>query len=584
MADDLTPDELELDRQIASLWNLARLRFLLDDHQTLIYDSIRSWEGRALDDPAPGEKRGMARVHIALCGRQVGKTYTHVLIRDEDCRRTPGGLFRYACPLYKDITEIVIPNMHALLETCPPSLRPEYRGSSKGMHEGFYYPNGAVLRLVGLDRNPRGLVGRTCDGDTISEARDLPDLDRIIGSVLYPQYQRRRRARLHIETSAPEDPDHVLDTKFIPDAKRRNAYVELTIDDNLALDNETKAEFLEAAYEIDAVSADLEYRNKRTRDGKLVILPEFDDAKHVVPVERPTHAYGIVAADPGLRHLFGLVFGYVDFDNQRLVIEASDALSNASTLRVMAVCAAREYDLYGSWPAMKLRSIPLETEGDRVGWRELLIRHPLADLAEDLHHMATTLEEERPDYESRPGRFIVEPPSNHFTFYDGKRFNVNPNERVTDVDRAMVADTDELFGMQWRTTSKDDLKNVMVTLIRNWLSWGQLVFVPEAGVVLDHARAGLWDKNRRKFAEHKTYGHFDVLAALMYAVRAAERLLQLRPYPPENMRFDADANIIQRVPWAPKEDWELELDRVREEAARSGHQRGRLKPWNTVRT
>lgn len=541
----------------------------------MIYDAFREWEPRALD-AIEGIKRGTARIFYAECGRQVGKTHCAHVIRGEDCFRLPGGRFRSSTALAKDITEIVIPNMETILELCPRALRPEYRGSKMGEGAGYYFKNGAVLRLVGIDKNPNGLRGRTCDGDTLSEVGFVGDLRRIVSSVLYPQYLRRKRARMFMESSAPEDPDHDVDTYFIPDAKRRKAFVEMTIDDNDALDDETKAEFLDAAYEIDPVAADREYRNKRTRDGSRVVVPEFDKIKHVRELTRPDHARAITAADPGFRHLFGLVYGYFDFDEQRAVIEASDALQNTSTLRVACTVAAREFDLWGRMPDYKMRDIPLESIGDRLGWVDLLKNHELFDLCDQLYAMAQIPPTQRSDFERRPGQFVLDDIPGAFTFHDGKRFFANPQERVTDVDPRMVHDVSELYGLEFRSTDKDHLRTVMVAAVRNWSAKGRLVFLPGAGPVLEHVSSGKWAKDRTHFDEHKIYGHYDCLAALVYFVRACTLIENERPHPPQRAQFAHGQEFVARSPWAPKEEWEIELDRVQESVLNKG-QRGRMR-------
>lgn len=105
-------------------------------------------------------------------------------------------------------------------------------------------------------------------------------------------------------------------------------------------------------------------------------------------------------------------------------------------------------------------------------------------------------------------------------------------------------------------------------------------FDPESGCVIDHVAAGKRDK-RGKLAEHKVYGHFDALAALVYMVRRVELQTNARPHPPAHimMSFPEGATIIDRLPWQPKAPHELALEEA-QKAAHGVGQRGRLRMFN----
>lgn len=574
----LGPQDLSTDELRYLAFERGELSWMLHPHQLeRIYKPYRAWEPVALAPAAPGEKQGQARVFVLDASRQVGKTYGVSLIKCEDCQRDPGSRHTYATAHAKDITEIVIPQVETIYADAPDEFRPQYQSSKSGMREGFYWPNGSVLRLVGLDKNPKGLRGRTSDGMAISEAAFVRNLRKTVGSVIYPQFQHRPNARLILESSAPEDPDHDFDEVFVPDAKRRGAYVFLTIHDNTALSDETKREVLDAAESINHADMEREYLGIRSRDFSNVVFPEFSKDQHVHEVEIPKHGYALVAADPGFRHLFGLCFGIYDFDRQKLIIQSSAALSNASTLRAAAVTAAHEYALWGTWPPHRMRTIPLESTADAVGWKDLLKRDPHESKAQILFELAHEPVEKRPDYERRPGQFITNDIPEHVTFYDQKRYRPNPWARVSDVDLRMIRDIDESFDLRFDATTKDELR-VMVALVRNWLAAGRIEFLPSAGPVIDHVNGAKWARDRRKFDEHLVHGHYDCASTLVYMVRKAQLIEFSRPHPPEHLtkEFPAGSVVVERMPWQPKMPHELEIERVRQHAHGS-YGRGRMR-------
>jgi hypothetical protein len=442
------------------------LRWLLHPHQRECYDRYREWEKR---DPTQ-ETGDFARLFVLDIGRRWGKTTLRVLTRIEDCIRNPGRTYRYVTAFQKDIEDIIDGVSRVLLETCPIELKPRYKLSAQGQSAGFYFPNGSVLKLAGLDKNPDALRGRASDGDDISEAVFVSHLRYAIKSVLYPQYQGRPWARLCLESSAPEGPDTEYDEVFVADAKARSAYYSATIDDNTALPEDEREEFIRAAGGRDHPDCQREYFCIRNRNPQTVLVPEFDRMRHVRRVEMPEYLDAYTMLDPGSADMFGLVGGYWHYDLQKFVVMWSWAEFNAGTSQVAAAIRENELRVWGDrkrWDGKAVVSCMLKrvSDTDKRLVYDMALEHKLE------MHLA----------------------SKNDLIIDGKH------------------------------------ESTLKTL-RNWHLDDKIIYDPDCGPVLEHVTHGKWNERRTDWERHPKYGHFDCLAALKYGPRHIE--CNRNPTPP----------------------------------------------------
>jgi hypothetical protein len=527
---------------IDELFELGDLSWMLDDHQDKrIYEHYRAWE----DAFRRGERgEGANRVWMLEAGRQVGKTFTVDLIKIEDCQRWPGTVHLLASAEKTALVEYVIPNIEAVLSHVSEHLQPEFVGSKQGARSAYYFRNGSVLKLAGVDNDPHRLRGPRLHGAAISEAGFVDKLRIAIGGVIYPQFQRGGNATLILESSTPAAIDHDFSQVFRPSCQRRKAYVMLTIDDNTALSDSAKREFVEAAREIDPEDADREYYCVEVRNTATTVFPEFDRRRMLLqtPKPRPKHALCMTTIDPGQRHLFGIMWSYLDASTGKVTVQDSVTLRNPNTERVAAVIAAHELDLWGTLPNTQLASIPLDDTHDANGalrargWRTLLEGDRCADRAEELFTLA-----------QNAGR-----PRSTFQWFDraSMRFRPNPYLRVSDVSLQLINDLSSLYGLHCQPTKKDALRS-MVGTCRGYLVRGDVDFEPLAAEAAAHVNACTWNEQRTKFAEHKTYAHYDLAACFVYSLLQWRHYANVWPEPPEKL-FNAGTSF------APDIDKEME--------------------------
>lgn len=536
----------EKDQQTAAeLARLGDLSWMLDEHQEVrIYNHYRDFEGSMHEF----EGDGFYNCWMLDAGRQVGKTFTTGLIRVEDCILWPGTRYICACAEEVSLSEFIIPNIDTIIEYLPDDIRPTFMRGHKGMKAGYWFPNGSVIKLVGLDKNPKGLRGPKCDGANIHEAGFPRHLAKTVVSVLQPQFQRGRNPTLILESSAPEDPEHDFDTVFKPSCERRKAYVFLTIDDNTALSQRRKDAILSAAREIDPQDTKREYYGERYRDPVSTVFTAIGEHQKLSDYTLPKYGLSLLSLDPGQVHLFALSWSTYDVTRGQIVFLDDWAESNPNTERVAAIVAAREYDLFGTPPNPKLSRIPLDDEYDARGtvrargWRTLLAGDRCESLAERLHSLAQRVSGEE---------------LSEFQWYDHDSavWRSNPSARVSDTQLQLINDLSTVYGLHVSPTTKDDLKDVMVKFTNAKMIQGKIAFAPGATLTYNHCKAARWNDQRTKFAEHKQYGHVDLAATVIYAVRYWEQLINITPDPPLHLGKGGDNWVPDVVSqWSDDED------------------------------
>jgi hypothetical protein len=584
----IDPETVSTEELLRTQWESGDLSPFMHAGQRQLHKQWNAW--RSIDPLSVPVVDGSKPIMFCVgVSKRWGKTTWILWAATELGLERPGCEIRVTSAFQKSIDEIVGKVMPQAFATAPPSCRPTYHGKRGLKPAGLYFPKqgpleGAYIALAGLDMNPNALRGQSSDFDFISEAAFCRDLDYVVTNILVHQYQGKPHARACLESSAPKDPLTDWEVNLIPDAKRRGAWFEATIEDNPRLSKKEIALFISMAGGRDHPDCRREYFNEIIGDPTLQVFPGFKPEVHVREHPMPPHAYTITSADPGQTHQFGLLFGYYDFDAAVSVIQDSWAESNASTRKVACVCAAREFDLWGTWPPHGMKNIPLETEGIHTGWRDLLKHDRCEHLAELLHSMAQTPPEQRPHFESRPGRWITTPQPQCLTYFDNDMsigFHTNPQTRVSDIDLTFIRDIDTEFGLSFHAADKSAPLEARVNLSRNRIEGGGLVFTPDAGPIIDHIRAAKWNKQRSKFDEHPVYGHYDLAAALVYWLPACDMIRHRRPHPPAGIESlgTAGHDVQQRLPWQPRSKAEEALDLVRRLWMGKSPDRGRMKSY-----
>lgn len=470
-------------------WVRGDLSYKLQAHQLPVYAKYRAWEQRPTTAGA-GKRR---RIFVMDIGRQWGKTSLVLLIKLEDALRRPGSRHTFATAYAKDIADILIPLADMFSADAPDNCRPVFQRSKSGQSQGLFFPKngparGSVIKLVGVDLHPRALRGRASDGMAFTEAGYVRGLDTTVMDVCYPQFQRRPHARMILESNAPEAVDHDFDVQFVPDAKERDAYVFGTIDDNTAMDDATKQEFIDAAGGRESPRCQREYFGIRIRDPERTVVPEYDEQRHVRRIERPPYAVGCFAQDPGHRDLFGIVWGYWHFELQMLVILRSWAKRNAGTAEVAQVI--------------------LDTNAE-----------------------------------------LFDQPGHELRWWDGPQEKTNPAVNVSDVDPRLLRDLNVEYDLHVRAADKSKngygIGESRLYKLRNGFRFDQIAIDPDdPGPLRDHVRKAMWNDKRTDLQRHPVYGHFDCMMALLYLFGGLGRWRNVNPTRPPAIFTGLEADVV----------------------------------------
>jgi len=103
-----------------------------------------------------------------------------------------------------------------------------------------------------------------------------------------------------------------------------------------------------------------------------------------------------------------------------------------------------------------------------------------------------------------------------------------PLARWGDGDLIVLQDMSSIHGYSITPVCKDNLE-AQVNQLRLDVAQNRIEINPRCKNLIAHLQYAIWDKQRRAFARSPGLGHFDFVAAAIYAVRHINR--QLNPYP-----------------------------------------------------
>lgn len=112
---------------------------------------------------------------------------------------------------------------------------------------------------------------------------------------------------------------------------------------------------------------------------------------------------------------------------------------------------------------------------------------------------------------------------------------------IGDNNLQVINDLNIDYKIPFVSTDKTDLF-AMVNSVRELTKSGQLIVSPSCKEMIGNLRSGIWDKHFKSFERTEAYGHFDLLAALIYL----NRNLDKRTNPiPENFYWKYQQNQMK---------------------------------------
>jgi hypothetical protein len=322
------------------LWTRGNLSFKLHDGQKVIEKSYQ---------------RVQKKLFVANCSRRFGKTFW-LVVKAIECALTcknSNPKIKIASSHVTTLEEYILPAFREVLHDCPEELWAGWETGFLKSKNKFIFPNGAEIKLVGLDKNPEGLRGNYCDLYIIDEAGIVEDLKKTYSSVIAPQMLTRPDSRILMLSTPSMTPAHDF-SYFCDLAIKQKAYVKLTIFDNPMMTEDLIA----SAKEECLTESDWrrEYLCEHVVDEQRAIVPEWNK-KFIQDLPRPEdfkYLDRYVSMDLGVKvDLTAVLFGYYDVVNDRIVIEDEFDMNGPqmTTPDLVAKIRKVEHDLWPDMPA-----------------------------------------------------------------------------------------------------------------------------------------------------------------------------------------------------------------------------------------
>jgi len=307
--------------------------------------------------------------------RRLGKTHLMCAMADELCRKKPHARVKYASATKDSIRDYVRPVMRILLARCPPELRPVWNAS----RYAFEYPNGSEIKMAGCETSWAAghLRGGACDLAIVDEGAIIPILPELIDSILMPTLLTTRGVMI-LASSAPSVPGHPFDD-YCDLAEKNGA---LVVRDIYQATHIAPEDIEQACIDCGGPTSTTwqrEYLCKTILSADKAVIPEWATAEVDVMTEPPLPAYydRYVGIDQGFRDMSVAAFGYLDYHDQRVVVQAEVALSGKTTADLVQECKDTEQRLWGpAEPIIRVCDAPAQTIADMGATHNYAVSFP----------------------------------------------------------------------------------------------------------------------------------------------------------------------------------------------------------------
>lgn len=405
-----------------------------------------------------------AQKFIINASRRIGKSYLLCVIAIEFALKNPGSRICYAAATAKAVKNIITPLFRELLSDCPREIMPKW----KAQDQMYEFKNGSVIHIAGTDaERADSLRGRSMDLGIVDEAAFMSNLDYVVSDILMPQ-TLTTDGRLIIASTPPKSPAHDFKT-YAKAAELRGHYTKRTIYDNPRI---TKARIIKFMKETDPTLTDEQaeafYELKSGPNNstwRREYMAEFmtDQDLAIVP-EFDEDAKKEIVVDHLERPQF--FDSYVSMDvgfNDFTVV------------------------LFAYWDFLKGKlvvedEVVMNRETHKVGMTSQLLANEIK--------------------------------AKEIILWNHKK----PYLRISDIDLILISDLQQMHGLTFIPTRKDN-KEAAINTLRNMVKQRKIIIHSRCKVLIAHLEEAIWNKQRTQFDRSSEFGHFDGVDALIYMVR-----------------------------------------------------------------
>lgn len=469
---------------------------LLDANQLKAYWRIR----KALKTP-------FARF-VLNWARRTGKTFVLLLIATEESIRNKGHRYNVAAATKESLREFVWPALERIFETCPEKLRPriqEQRGRVTFPRSKSYI----VLAGCNDARSVERLRGPHSHGNIVEEMGAIPDspgLKYILVGVLNPQLMTTGGWTL-CATTPPRSAGHQA-ARMCLLAEANGNYSHCTLYQNPRLEPATIEQYLASDASLLGMTVE-EYKASADYRREWLAIIETDPAFAVLPAFTTERKAKLVCGraaselfvdrydsmDIGFSpHFTGLLYAEWSFARQRLRIVGERLMRRMGTPELAGAVRSDEVRLWGR--PEKGKQVP-EVKAHEAGE----LTHP-------------------------------------------------PFLRVADNNNPILLnDLAVIYGLLFTETAKDNLR-AAVADVNRWIGDGTLEVDPSCKMLIAQMTAATWNNKGTEFDESEEFGHFDLIASLVYLVRNV--IPNINRLPPHYGK-SPDTHFLRPVPPSDEE-------------------------------
>jgi hypothetical protein len=292
------------------------------------------------------------------------------LLTIERAIRRPHQVVKVGSPWFKQTREVFRPVLNRILKDCPGPLRPEHAGYTYTFQNPYWGERGeSTITLCGVntDRGDR-LRGGDLDLGVLDECRDVKDQLYIQDDILMPMFLGREEPLLIYCTTIPKTLAHDYTVEILPAARREGRaklfrVANLERDPLTPPDPEENLDWTDKHEHLVLKSISKssstwkrEYLCLEVPDLTSLIIPEFPEVEGEVVYQgedytpahrgRPEEYEVYMGADLGWEDFTACIWGFHDFEEDLLVIEAETVKNHTTPREIAKLIRETEQRLY----------------------------------------------------------------------------------------------------------------------------------------------------------------------------------------------------------------------------------------------
>ena len=327
----------------AELWARGDLREeMYPNSQLVLFEMLESWRKEHAGDMGPA---------VLNCHRGMGKSFFLAQYGIHRCLKKGGTVVRFGSPTLTQTEEIAVPIMTKILNDAPRAI------SWRKVANNYFFRSPlhnrkdgeSVFNLFSCKEDAESMRGKRAHVVLLDEVRSIQNAQYVIEEVLLFLFAGQEDPMMVLSSTPPKRPDHAFTSYFIPGAKVDGRYFEMSIDKNPDFPAVQRQMLAKVCGGVDTIGWKREALCMTLPDPSALAVSEFIAARsEIVKVtELPTHYFAFLGMDAGFMDYTACLFAWVEFIQQKLVIEDEYVTHYRSTLDIATEIKKKEAALFG---------------------------------------------------------------------------------------------------------------------------------------------------------------------------------------------------------------------------------------------